>query len=143
MKRFPDWERRLAAEFAAARGKSFAWGVFDCALFACDCAQATAGEDPGAEFRGKYATEKEAAQLVGPSLAGFAAKIAAAHGMAEVKPGFARRGDIVLVDNAPPGAAASTALGVVDLGGRFALCASGRGLVRAAMKRWLRAWKVG
>lgn len=146
MKRLPNWERLLQQQFEHARTQQFAWGTFDCALFACDCVLAIGGVDPGAQFRGKYSDKESADRVIGSSgdLGAFAAGVAAAHGMAEVKSGFAGRGDVVLVDNAAAGAAQpSTALGIVDFSGRFAVCAGERGLLRVGMRRWLRAWKVG
>lgn len=81
----------------------------------------------------------------GGDLGTLAAAIAESHGMAEVRPSFAHRGDVVLVDNALPrrGAAPSRALGTVDLSGRYAWCVGEQGFVRVPMRRWLRAWHVG
>ena len=91
-------------------------------------------------FRETYSTEAEVAKLLGTEgLGGFAASIARQCGMAEAAPAFARRGDVVLVDNEAPGGA----LGIVDLSGRFAWCVLERGMVRMPMDRWLRAWRVG
>jgi hypothetical protein len=139
VKRFPDWEARLAAYTASAQKQKFAWGTFDCALAACGAAQAITGEDPAASVRGKYSTEAQAQALFGASLGNFAASIAQTIGAKEVRPTFGRRGDIVLADNGTP----SGALGFVDLSGRFAWAASDKGMARLTMKRWKRAWLVG
>jgi hypothetical protein len=138
VKRHPGWEYSLQAAFAQAREHTFAWGQFDCALFACDCVAVMTGEDPAAEIRGHYSNEQQAIELIGGDLGTFAATIAAKCGMPEVRASFAGRGDVVLVDNGEPG----RALGVVDHGGRFAWCAAPRGLRRVGIDRWLRAWKV-
>jgi uncharacterized protein DUF6950 len=149
MKRLPNWQPLLAAQIEKAQHSKFEWGVFDCALAACDAALAITGEDPGAPYRGKYKTEAEANALIGSgngALGTFAATIAASIGAKEVPKLFARRGDIVLVRNAPRGRShhpLSTALGFVDLSGRSALCASEKGLARVPMDRWLRAWRIG
>jgi len=158
MKRLPNWQPLLAAQIEKAQRSKFEWGVFDCALAACDAALAITGEDPGAAYRGKYKTEAEAAALTGSgngALGTFAATVATSIGAKEVPKFFARRGDIVLVNNAPVSAPlnqarrgrnhhpTSTALGFIDLSGRFALCASEKGLVRVPMERWLRAWRIG
>ena len=143
MKRLPNWERLLGAYFTSARTRPFAWGTFDCAMGLCDGMLAITGVDVGAPYRGRYDSEAGAMALIGSDLGAFAAKVAGASGMAEIKPTFARRGDAGLVNNTLRGQAASTALGQVDLGGNFAWCASDRGFVRVPMKRWLRAWRVG
>jgi uncharacterized protein DUF6950 len=147
LKRFPDWQRRLAAQMEKARAAKFAWGTFDCALAVCDAIAAITGVDPAAPYRGKYATEAEATALIGDDLGAFAAGIFSNLGAKEVRPTFARRGDVVLVNNTPPSSPSgivSTALGFVDLSGAFAPCASGdKGVVRVRMGRWLRAWQIG
>lgn len=138
--RFPDWHARLATEIERARSRTFEWGKFDCALFACDCVLAVTGVDPAAEFRGTYSTEDEARKLLGTEgLDGFASAIAGKTELKEISPTFAQRGDVVLVENGDP----TRALGVVGLDGRFVLCASEPGLARVPMKRWLRAWRIG
>lgn len=140
MKRVPNWEAALAEWQASVLTRTFAWGEFDCALASSDAVLAQTGEDPGMRFRGTYSTEAEALKILGSDgLGGFAASIARQCGMAEVAPTFARRGDVVLVDNRDPG----NALGVVDLSGRFAWCVLDRGMVRIPMGSWLRAWRVG
>lgn len=59
-RRLPDWQVRLAELFAARAGKPFAWGAFDCCMFAADAVLAVTGHDPAADLRGAYATEAEA-----------------------------------------------------------------------------------
>ncbi len=139
MKRLPNWRQLLEAHLEAARASRFKWGVFDCALAACDAVLVMTGEDPGAEYRGKYASAVQAAALMGTDLGTFAAAIAAKLGAKQVLPGYGRRGDVALVNNGNP----SHALGIVDLSGRFAMCAAGRGLTRVPMRLWLRAWQIG
>lgn len=145
MKRLPLWENLLAAHFAKAGAQRFAWGTFDCALAVCDGIQAIAGIDPGAAYRGKYATQPEAMAIIGGNLGTFAAGVCQAQGFPEYlgkdgkeRPTFAHRGDVALIQARDPG----LALGTVDLTGRFAWCASERGFIRVPMKFWLRAWKI-
>jgi hypothetical protein len=139
---YPDWNTRLLAQIALGRKSAFAWGTFDCALWVCDCIQAMTGTDPAANYRGTYSTEAEAMAKIGGDLANFAATTTAALGMKEFPPLMAQVGNIVLVDNATqPGQ--STALGIVARDrGLFALCASPKGLVRIANRRWLRSWRI-
>jgi hypothetical protein len=54
-------------------------------------------------------------------------------------PTMARRGDVVWIHNDTP----QGALGVVSLDGRFASCATDRGLALVRMRHWKRAWRVG
>lgn len=136
--RLPDWERRLAAHFERSHIRAFAWGVFDCALAACEAVEAVTGTDPGKSYRGKYTSGAEASTITDNDLGEFAAGVAKAAGFAEVAPTFARRGDLVLVDNGDP----AHALGTVDLTGRFAWCAFERGFIRFSIDRWLRAWRI-
>ena len=146
LKRFPNWLELLdpCVQQAHWGKKTFQWGIFDCALFVCDCILTITGVDPGKDFRGKYTTQEEAAaimqQFAGGGIEALAVKMAAQLQMPEIKPvTFAQRGDIVLVSNSRN----DRALGIVGFDARFVLCASEQGLARVPMKRWLRAWKAG
>jgi len=140
MKRLPDWEKLLHEEIESARRKQFQWGVFDCALFACDCVRAMTGVDPAVEFRGKYADEAGAEQMMlGKRLGKFAHSIAMANGMPPVFSTYARRGDLVIANNGTR----DGALGIVSHHGHFAWCAAEKGLLQVPMARWWLGWKVG
>lgn len=96
--------------------------------------------DPGASYRGTYSTQLGAEAIFGSNLGDFASTIL--HGTylcPEVDVAFARRGDVVFLDNGT----ADGALGVVWLDARFAVCASSTGLVPARKSTWRRAWKIG
>jgi hypothetical protein len=136
--RLPNWHRALAAKFAGAEKRAFSWGRFDCALFACDCIHAQTGVDPGAAFRGRYATEQEAAALIGNNLGTTAASVAAQFKLAEIGAGHGHRGDLVLVDNKT----AQGALAIVDFTGMYAVCPASQGLLRVRRHRWKRVWRV-
>jgi len=144
MTRKKNWIQLLHAEIERSRKLPFAWGSFDCALFACNCVLAITGVDPAVEFRGKYSDEEGVAKLFqsqGGSLESLAAAVAAKIGMPETRLGFAGRGDLVLVNNSLDGSF-SRALGIVGMNGPIALCASEKGLARIHARRWLRGWKV-
>jgi hypothetical protein len=49
-----DWPERLSALVAGAAKKPFAWGSWDCCLFACADIEALTGQDPAAAYRGTY-----------------------------------------------------------------------------------------
>jgi hypothetical protein len=140
--RLADWEIRLTQEFERSRRSIFQWGTFDCAIHAANCINAITGTDLAASLRGTYATEAQANQVLatyGGTIEGLAVHFAGDSAMDQAAPQFARRGDMVLVHNGDPG----RALGIVDLTGRFALCAAVAGIARMPMRRWLRAWRVG
>jgi hypothetical protein len=139
LKRHPQWQRKLAGMITSARELEFSWGSHDCAMWTCSVVRDVTGVDPGASFRGKYSTEAGAQAIFGTDLGNFAAGIAASLGMKEVKPNYARRGDIVHVDNGTT----YGALGVVDLDARFAACVSQTGVTRIHLSKWKRAWQVG
>jgi hypothetical protein len=139
MKRHHNWVAMLPAHTMPNRGRTFEWGRWDCALAVCDAIRAFTGVDPGAPYRGTYSTEAEARAITGGDLGKFAATIAALHGMPEVEPRMARRGDVVFVDNNTP----EGALGIVDSSGVAAACVGEQGSIRVPLRRWKRAWHVG
>jgi len=140
MKRAHNWQRLLPSHtHANGSGRQFSYGRFDCALAVCDWIKAHTGVDPGEQFRGTYSTAEEASVLTGGDLSAFAAKIAVEHGMPEIAPRLARRGDVVYVDNNT----SEGALGIVDLTGCRAACAAAKGTLLIPMRRWKRAWRVG
>jgi hypothetical protein len=141
LKRVPDWPIRLHRIIESAAQLSFEWGTFDCALHVCNCIRAiTVGSlDPAAAFRGKYSDEAGAAVIYGASFEEFIATTCTSLAFAEVPVTFARRGDVVFLNNGTP----QGAIGVVSLDGRFASCASDKGLVLVHMHRWKRAWQIG
>jgi len=136
LKRLPNWTISLAEQFRQAETRTFEWGSFDCALFACDCVWAQTGEDPAAEFRGKYATQEQAEAF--GSVSAIAERIAAQFGLSEIGPTHAGRGDVVLIDNQT----AQGALAVIDFTGSYAVCPGSNGLIRVRRHRWQRAWRV-
>lgn len=140
--RLTNWETQLAQAIAIARQSTFQWGVFDCALHVSNCILAITGTDPAAAIRGTYGDEQQANAVLatyGGTVEMLAVSFAGTLPMDQVSPTYARRGDLVLVNNSTP----DRALGIVDLTGRFALCAAAAGLARVPMSRWMRAWLVG
>lgn len=138
--RYHDWPERLSQILSTANAAGFQWGTLDCALSVCNCIRAMTGEDPGADYRGKYSDEAGALAITGPDLGAFIAGIAASYSMEEIVPvTFARRGNVVLVDNGTP----QGALGIVSLDGRYAACMGDSKMLHVHMHRWKRAWRVG
>jgi hypothetical protein len=141
LQRVPDWPDRLHRMIESAAEVPFQLGTFDCCLHVCNCIRTmTVGApDLAANYRGKYSDEAGAAQIYGASLEAFIANFAAELGCPEVPVTFARRGDVVFVDNGTP----QGAIGVVSTDGRFASCASDKGLALVRLHRWKRAWRIG
>lgn len=133
MKRYRDWQSRLATCLAERRARPFAWGSHDCALFAADCAQACTGVDPAADLRGTYSDAAGAAAVV--HARGGLAAIAAAHAGEEIAPVMAQLGDIGLVSNA-----GRDCLAVFGGGGWHVPAADG--LAVAPMAAASRAWRL-
>jgi hypothetical protein len=138
MPRSHDWPERLHRIIESAAELSFEWGRFDCALHVCNCIRALIDVDPAADYRGKYSDAAGAAKIYGESFEQFIAATCAKLNFEEVPVTFARRGDVVFLDNDSP----QGAIGVVSTDGRFASCASDKGLVLLPIQRWKRAWKV-
>jgi hypothetical protein len=147
MQRVHDWPRRLHLLIESSKEITFDWARYNCGLFVTRWIREATGVDLGAPYVDKAADEAsaEAIFLNGFSdLGDFAASIAAANGMEEVPPTFARRGDVVWVDNSTPAnPSPHGALGVVGLDPRYAVCMSEQGTKRVHMHRWKRAWRVG
>lgn len=99
IKRVSNWPRHLADFIETRRHVPFAWGSQDCCTFASDAVLAIYGVDPMAEFRGQYATGKEAVKIMGGSdmLLDFANGVMLRAGFAEMPPEFAGQGDPVCV----------------------------------------------
>lgn len=136
--RVPDWTERLAEVAAAAREAPFAWGTNDCVMFAADVALAITGRDPGAPWRGRYASEEEAQPLIEAhgGLDGLAAFAMEMIGAPEILPVFAQRGDWALVDLGN-----EVACGVVLDGDRVGVPGMD-GLRHTRLSRALRAWAI-
>jgi hypothetical protein len=139
MTRLPDWPERLDRLVEDARHTTFAWGRFDCCLFAADAAVAVTGVAPAALWRGTYADARTAARLLARmgGLEATAAGIARHHGWPGVPPAFLGRGDVAVVrleDN-------RHALAVC-LGSGFALPAR-RGLAMLDRTYALSGWRIG
>ena len=92
--RLPDWEQRLSNFLAAHQSRPFAWGEWDCILFACAAAEAITGHDAAADYRGRYSTRRGAARIL--RCLGQGTLLATVDAQFPAKPvGRAIRGDLV------------------------------------------------
>lgn len=91
--RFENWPELLDAYVQQHREAAHAWGTHDCALFASGAVLAITGEDPFAEYRGRYSNEAQAEVLLDEA-GGFEALCTRLLGE-PVPAGLARRGDLV------------------------------------------------
>src|SRR5271155_4125757 len=148
MQRHSNWATRLHLLVSTSKDVTFDWGHYNCGLFVTRWIREATGVDLGAPFMGK-ATDEASAEAIflngytGPpaeALGAFAAAIAAANNMPEVLPvTYARRGDVVWVDNSTlENPSIYGALGVVHPDPRYAACMSEKGIKRVHMQRWKR-----
>ena len=63
MRRFPDWQERLANFLAERRAQPFAWGTNDCCTSSCSAVLAMTGHDPAEGLRG-HRSAQEAAEVL-------------------------------------------------------------------------------
>lgn len=94
MSRLPDWEQRLGEFMAANRDREFAYGQWDCILFACAAAEALTGRDEAADFRGRYKTAKGARAILRERGAGTLLRTVDRH-FRRKGVGYAQRGDLI------------------------------------------------
>lgn len=128
--RKPDWELCLARELA--REEPFKWGERDCCLFAADCVKAMTGDDPAKAWRGIYASEDEATALTGGNIASVISDALAV----EIPPGYAQRGDVVLIPTRQGDMAA-----VIGLDGKAVMLLE-QGYRRLPASLATKAWRV-
>ncbi|WP_213805763.1 hypothetical protein [Granulicella sp. dw_53] len=146
----PHWREKHFHAFLLERSDiPFAWGTNDCALFAADAIQACTGIDIAADFRGKYTTQLGALRTIskltgGSSIVDAATYCAEKHNLTEhTHPLMAKRGDLVVIDNA-----GTLIAGVVHLNGREVISVSENGLVRLPIAdlngqpNVVRAWSI-
>jgi len=94
MTRREDWPLRLNDVIEAARGRPFDWVTHNCATFCAAGVAAMTGEDLAPAFAGLHASAPDAAR----ASTRLADEVTARLG-APVAPAWARRGDVVLVQN--------------------------------------------
>jgi hypothetical protein len=137
--RRPDWEARLAAVLADARGKPFRTAHHDCGTFAADAITAMTGRDPLAGLRERYRTEAAAPEFAGWSPVVLIRALAADLAWQRVPWRQARRGDLAVIRGADGAACAA----IVDLSGRRLAAAGPAGLAHFPFDRAVACWRIG
>lgn len=140
--RLPDWETRLHDFITANRDREFAWGEWDCILFACAAAEAITGHDAAAEYRGQYSDEKGARAILRKLGAGTL--LATIDANFESKPvPYAMRGDLVWHDGCVGVCMGAAAAFVTDPTAMDEMGAARiGGFVMVPRAHWQRAWSV-
>lgn len=131
--RVDNWSRKLGEYLAEVSDKPFKVGVFDCALFAADCALIVSGVDCAADYRGKYKTDLGAIRILKKTHGGIAEAFDAYFD--RIEPSMTKRGDICVYKHEKGTIAAAVKwskgwLSVSDVG------------VRSAIIEPLIAWRV-
>ena len=137
IRRLPGWQGRLEAWLADCRGRPFACGRHDCALFAAGAVLAMTGVDLADGWRGRYRTALGARRILKKAGHDSPLDIVAA-ALPEIPPVAALPGDVAAI--APESDGDWPALGIVQGAQVHVLRPDGLGLV--GRSRILRAWRV-
>ena len=136
LQRLPHWRLHFDQLLCSRLQTNFAWGIFDCCLFAADVVQAVTGVDPAAPYRG-YRGARQGMRLL-QSAGGVGSFATRALGF-PVRMDLARVGDVVML---PAGRRARDALGVVISSTELAV-PGGVGLRCAPLWMARHLWAVG
>lgn len=142
MTRLPAWEELLSDFMMANREREFAWGDWDCILFACWAVEAMTGHDVAAAYRGRYSDAKGARAALREL--GKGTLLRTVDGEFKRKPvGYAQRGDLVWRDGCVgvclgAGAAFLTEPGLLEKYGAPRL----GNMVLLPRALWQKAWAV-
>ena len=133
-----DWPVRLHHYIESIHDRKFAYGAFDCGLFAAACIEAMTGEDFASELRG-YTSAREAMEAIkrvcgSASIRKLGEYIAAKHGLKEVPVLMAQRGDLAIVKN--------LRFGIVALTGTEIYVPAKQGIMRVPLTHATKAYRV-
>jgi len=142
MHRLADWQSRLERFLQENRTRRFVYGEWDCCLFAAAAIQVMTGTHPHPEYIGTYSTRVQCRDLIrretGHSGVQFIwRKVMQEHGIEEGPPGFAQRGNPVLIKRGSSG----YSVGIIGFGGEIEVAAS-LGLKRASRAQAVSSWRV-
>lgn len=131
--RRPDWVERLSLYIEVNARREFAYGEWDCCLFAAGAVAAMTDVDPAAGIRGRYANREQGLAFAPEGLPAFLD----AAGLKEVPLLRAQRGDVVYRSSEDEGL-----LGIVALNGREVYVLGEGGLQTTPIRFFERAWRV-
>lgn len=136
MPRFETWPKILAEKIQDARGKPFAWGTHDCALWAFEVVAALTGIDHVAEVRGTYDSREGALRCLASTWGcGLEDSVTLLLGEPLPSPLYAQRGDVVSI-----GTGDGPALGICL--GADLVFVSADGLALRSITDVIRGWRV-
>lgn len=141
--RYPDWENRLNAYLEQVRDRPFQYGEHDCILFGCAVIHAITGEDPAAEYRGRYGDKGGAAKALREI--GNGTLLRTVDAQFTRKPvGMAQRGDLVWFDGSIGVCVGAQAafVGEQHIADKAEVTMR-EGLVMIPRALWQKAWAVG
>lgn len=132
--RVDGWETRLMEAVQRHDSMPLEYGTSDCIIHIADCIEAVTGEDPMASYRGAYASEEEAGELL-VSLGASDVEELLESLYEEVPPALARRGDVGVV-KIKGVAACVVVMGPLIIG------KSSLGSIKMSTSRLTRAFKI-
>lgn len=151
--RFTNWELRLESFLRSllVAPRTFEYGVWDCCLFPASAIHVMTGVDLAASLRGQYDSRRSVQALIqrrlsfpspAAELPDLISKITAAHGVLEIQPALASRGDLVCLRR-PLG----FSLGLVSLKGTSVLIVGedrhgAQGIGSVPLSEVERAWRI-
>lgn len=140
--RYSGWPELMEEKIIRDRGKPFRWGSHDCVTWACSVCETLCGINPAHGITTPCRTSRDALRIVrqhGGSILSLARECSTAHGLPEIPPALAQRGDIVCVtsDRQEP---FGMALGICV--GRFVMSVGRFHLVEVPMTRAVTAWRI-
>jgi len=134
------WEKAFKEVFQSKNDMEFSYGKHDCCIAVGDCIVAIIGIDIIKEFRiyRSLSGAKKLKKKFG-DVEGIADHIAKKFGFAEIKAGFAGRGDVTLVEDEDEG----KCLGIIEPSGVKVATASDFGWKLWSRTAIIKAWKIG
>jgi len=137
-----NWQSRLSTYLVSAALAPFRYGAFDCGLFVAGAIEAMTGVDVVPALRGSYSDRRSAFAAVrsicgSSTMEELADYLTARHGMPEVAPVMARRGDPVQLRSGR-----RSSLGIVAMHGTDILTPYRGGLLLLPRAHATRAWHV-
>lgn len=132
------WPEALHEYLAAAREREFAYGTFDCALFAADAVKAMTDIDYAAQLRG-YGSRDEAYAIIG-RFGSIEAMITQLLDTQPKHPAFAHSGDVVLAPIPTAAAESGETIGICE--GVHSIFPAARGWLKHPTLRARLAWSI-